>query len=190
MPDFEVEMTLINSQRQTITKSVIIPDSERNLANVLGIEECLKWSLEAGSEIPQSAYDYWLECKQTGGQLYEILTNLEANYGLTFNIKDVTTRAEVPAPPTRSPQASKNGTSAPHRQPLDLQGLMLDQMEELKTRNRYIENEIRDLKAEFKANTEYISDIRNAVMALGISQAKRKKNDQRRSVDGVDEGVS
>lgn len=177
MPDWNVELTYTTGQHQAVTKSVTIKDVDKmELAKLAGIEECLKWGTDEGT-IPAPAWEYWQDCRRKPMMLYEVLTELESRWQLTVNIqedKPSTAAAEVP-PARLSPPAKRNGASAPPTKPFDLQGTLLDHMEELKVRQREIASQRKSLDIEWAMNASSIEQIRRFFMSGQANKFRSKK---------------
>jgi hypothetical protein len=124
-----------------------IPRAE--LAKVWGINECLQWAMEDESPVPRAALDYWQSCRQNGNvQIWEVLSALEANWGLSFSIRE-SRGQETPtsAPRTESPRLSpppSNGKpAAPAIYTLnDLIGLMTRRYQDLLQQRKEIDAEL------------------------------------------------
>lgn len=180
MPDWNVELTYTTGQHQAVTKSVTIKDvDKRELAQLAGIEECLKWGTDEGT-IPAASWEYWQECRHKPLMMYEVLTELETRWQLTVNIQQVmvpTVAAEVP-PARLSPPAKRNGASAPPPAHREFKEMLADQLEFLQARQKELLTERKRLDAEYEENASSLTDIRNFLM-VSTKGRKRKQEDER-----------
>jgi hypothetical protein len=183
MPDYEIELTLTTGQNQAIIRSVIVEDARTpEIAKALGIDELLKWADEEGSPVPSAALEYWQNCRHNGNvMMYEVLSTLEANWQLSFIIKETSAATNVavvtpPARPSRpqSRPAAHNGTAAP-RQPLDLKQMLAQQLDMLNERQKELAAERKRIDEEWADNTGSIADIRSYLMTSAIRRRRRRK---------------
>jgi hypothetical protein len=157
-------------------RSVSVMDVPREQAIPLGITELFKWCEEEhrtnpeAIPIPPKAFEYWTTARQTGGQLYEIQSNLEA-FGLTFGVKPI---EETPAAPKLNGRASRNGVPAKpavSNGKVDLTSLIKQQLAFLNERQKEIVADQKALRTEYQDNQANIDQF---MQFLLLSQPKKR----------------
>ena len=105
MPDWDIELTHTLGRGNVATHLVTIEDvSQQGVAQIAGIEECLQWDA-----VPEAARAYWRKAKMEGAMPYEVLTELESNWNLTFTCKE---HIDIPVVAIQ-PEARSNGRPTP-----------------------------------------------------------------------------
>jgi hypothetical protein len=159
MPDWKVTMTRslnVNGASKAIQADHMVEGTTRDLAIPIGIEELFAREAANGFKlVPQQAIDYWHEKKNTGGMLYEILSELENNWGLTFGIADA---AEEVAPPPQN-HARTNGHHQQSDELPDLDTMLKHQLQILQDRNGALNATIDKATAERDRNEASIMRI-------------------------------
>lgn len=171
MPDWEVELTYTYGPHQTITKSVTVQDCPLETAKAAGIAELLQWGQEQKS-IPVAAWDYWQECRTKPMLVYEVMSELQSRWNISFVIKQAGTIP--PPPPQERPRIATNGASPAQRRDLKLKDMLAEQFEFLQTRQREIALERKRLDDEWADNADALAQIRTFLM---ITPKKRKKQE-------------
>jgi hypothetical protein len=159
MPDWKVTMTRslnVNGASKAIQADHMVEGTTRDLAIPIGIEELFAREVANGFKlVPQQAVDFWHEKKNTGGMLYEILSELENNWGLTFGIADA---AEEVAPPPQN-HARTNGHQPQVEELPDLDTMLKHQLQILQDRNGALNVTIDKATAERDRNEASIMRI-------------------------------
>jgi len=178
MPDFEVEMTYTTEQHQAIVKSVTVQNCAKlELAKVMGIQGLLEWAEEDESPIPLEALDYCWSVRANGNvMVYEVLSELDTRWHLTFGIHEVREAPAVSWPaPSRPvsphPPAVTKAGAPPPRPAFDFKAMLADQLEFLQGRQKELTVSRKELEREWSENASAIADIRNFLM---VSAPRRR----------------
>jgi hypothetical protein len=159
MPDWKVTMTRslnVNGASKAIQADHMVEGTTRDLAIPIGIEELFAREAANGFKlVPQQAVDFWHEKKNTGGMLYEILSELENNWGLTFGIADA---AEEVAPPPQN-HARTNGHQPQSDELPDLDAMLARHLQALQVRNEVLGEELKRKQTEYDRNNADIMRI-------------------------------
>src|SRR5271168_1713834 len=161
MPDWKVTMTrtlMVNGQPKGVQADHLVEGTSRDLAIPVGIDELFTREAANGYKlVPQQAVDYW-HAKGRTGQLYEALTELELNWGLTFGIADAAeTTADLPPPSQAHAPRSRNGASSEELPDLDT--MLKHQLQILQERNVALDAAIDKATAERDRNEASIMRI-------------------------------
>jgi hypothetical protein len=180
MPDFEVIMTKTTGRHEGKEISVTVQDvANRETAKVAGIGECLKSAEESDSETFKPALDYWMVARNTGyAPLYEVLTELETAWNLTFVIKDVLPAGLPPPAAAASRRVTpprQNGAAAPIPKQFDLKQMLAEQLTSLQERQKELSAQRKLLDAEYQQNAESLADIRNFLLVSAVHRAPRRR---------------
>jgi hypothetical protein len=175
MPDYEVIMTQTTGPHQGKEVSVTVQDAPHiEIAKVTGIGECLKLAEETDSKTFKPALDYWIVTRNTGyTPLYEVQTELEMTWNLTFVIKEVLP-AGLPLPAAAAPRRvtppRQNGAAAPIPKQFDLKQMLAEQ-----ERQKELSAQRRLLDEEYQQNAASLADIRNFLLVSAVHRAPRRK---------------
>ena len=138
MPDWKVTMTrtvIVNGAPKAIQADHLVEGTSRDLAIPVGIDEIFKREAEKGYKlVPKEADDYWRGAQRSGGLLYEVLSELENNWGLTFGIADAA-ESEAGNPPPSSAHAPRSRNGATPEELPDLDTMLKHQLQILQDRN-------------------------------------------------------
>jgi len=188
MPDWDIELCHTTGRGRADTRSVTVQDvTNPEMAKMLGINECLQWAKEDDSPIPSGALEYWEMARRTGNlQVYEVLSELESKWNLTFTIKPnlgiiAPLPSSPPAPlPHRTPSSVRqNGAPLPR---FNLKEQLAEQLSYLLERQKELKEERKRLDAEYEDNAASLADIRSFLMiSAGRPRRARLKKEM---VDG------
>lgn len=179
MNNWTVELSKPIARGQAWTQSVTVEGMEYHLALVKGLDELFHWCGEEARANPdapvsQQAVDYWHECRASGGmQLYEIQTELDNRYGISFIIKPI----EEVAPPSARP--SHNGKPAapvdaePAKQP-GIRDILKERMAILQAHEKQLLQQITRLQDEYDDVREDLREVTTLLTTLGV-KAKRRR---------------
>lgn len=179
MPDYEVSLSRTDpGTKQVYVKSVIVENvAKQQLATVTGIDELLKWCADE-QQVPEAAFAYWSECKTNGGvQLYEILSELEGKWGITFtNVEKLKSSA-----PHREAGDTSNGdrrrpASPPPKMP-DLRSMLTERLGLLQAQEKALLDERNRIVAEYEQVREDMQQTSQLLLTLGVAKKSRRKKD-------------
>jgi hypothetical protein len=188
MASFEVILNYMPTGKDPVLRSVTVEDTTRPLAIPLGIDELLAWcASETPVPIPQAAIDWWPVAKRSAYPLSEILTRLEGEWGVTFEIKDAAAaNGAVPETPSRHANPPRNGALAPpNRQngtapPLDnLANILSARLEQLQARDKIVTAQMEQARDDYRYIQEQIEETMSAITALSVKKKGRPKKEIR-----------
>lgn len=203
MPDWDIELTLTLGKGRVLTRMVTIEDvPQQGVAQVAGIEECLNWAKEPDSPVPVAAYDYWQKAKREGAMPYEVLTELENNWHLTFTCKEhVETPVVATQPAPRSnvrttPSVSNDRGANPsllvtlRQRYLEVNQLIGELQEEQKILERLFGKPKRKYERKAKQSRSRRSPLRQSKggrnSTKGVSGVQKNNRRVRHAVSGPD----
>lgn len=182
MPDFEIVLSRTTPDG-TWVKSVTVENTTRNLAIPLGMDELFNWCAEevardaAAAPVPMAAVDYWRGCRNNGNlQLYEIQSELENKWGLSFVVKQARGGVAPPAVPVRQ---IANGAARPAPSLPNLETILTERLSLLQARETTLAVELDRLRDEHRDLREDIRQTSELLLVLGQKPARTPKKKAR-----------
>jgi hypothetical protein len=155
MPDWKITLTravIVKGQQKAIQIDYVVEDMDRNLAIIEGVDKLLhKASQGETAIVPQEALKWWGEVRASGNlQLYEILSGLETQWGLSFGSQEANAVEPSPQPQPRNGHVEEVS---------DLDSMLKNQLKVLQARNAVLNANIDKMTAERDKNDANIMRI-------------------------------
>jgi hypothetical protein len=155
---------MVNGQQKPVQADYVVEDSTRELAMPLGIRELLqKCSSTEPKLVPDEALAYFLH--DSGHlQFYEILSEMENRWGITFGIQTVQDVAATP-PPAQTNGYQRQIAATPAQAELpDLDAMLKNHLKALSDRNAVLSEELKRKQAEYDRNNADIMRISQMIV--------------------------
>lgn len=156
MADWKITLTravIVKGAQRAIQLDHVVEDMDRNLAIIEGVDKLLRQASQGETPIvPLEAVKYWNEVRASGNlQVYEILSNLETQWGLSFGSQEANAAEPSPQPQPRNGHVEEVSD--------DLDSMLKNQLKVLQARNVILNTNIDKMTAERDKNDANIMRI-------------------------------